>query len=126
MSFENPRYVSLKTYRKNGQTVATPLWVVQHLKEHDGRTLFAFTNVTSGKVKRIRGNSAAEIALCSIKGEILSSWSQATVTLSSEEKDVKNVIELMYKKYSWQMFLVDIFARIGRRRSSWIVLKIVY
>lgn len=126
MSFENPRYVSLKTYRKNGQTVATPLWVVQHLKEHDRRRLFAFTNVTSGKVKRIRGNSAAEIAPCSLKGEILSSWSQATVTLSSEEKDVKNVIELMYKKYSWQMFLVDIFARIGRRRSSWIVLKIVY
>ena len=30
------------------------------------------------------------------------------------------------KKYSWQMFLVDIFARIGNRRSSWIVLKIVY
>mgnify|MGYP001391427107 CR=1 FL=1 len=126
MSFENPRYVSLKTYRKNGRTVATPLWVVPHLKEQDSRTLFAFTNVTSGKVKRIKNKPTSEIALCSLKGEILSSWSQATVTLSPEEKDVKNVIELMYKKYSWQMFLVDIFARIGRRRSSWIVLKIVY
>ena len=126
MSFENPRYVSLKTYRKNGQTVATPLWVVQHLKEHDGRTLFAFTNATSGKVKRIRNKSKSEIALCSLKGEILSSWSEATVTLSSEGKDLQKVIALMYEKYSWQMFLVDIFARIGRRKSSWLVRKIVY
>ena len=126
MSFENPRYVSLKTYRKNGQTVATPLWVVQHLKEQDSRTLFAFTNVTSGKVKRIKNKSTSEIALCSLKGEILSSWSQATVTLSSEGKDLQKVIALMYEKYSWQMFLVDIFARIGKRKSSWIVLKIFY
>ena len=126
MSFENPRYISLKTSRKNGRTVATPLWVVQHLKEKDGRIFFAFTNETSGKVKRIRNKSTSEIALCSFKGEILSSWSEATVTLSSEGKDLQKVLALMYEKYSWQMFLVDIFARIGRRRSSWIVLKIVY
>ena len=126
MSFENLRYISLKTYRKNGRAVATPLWVVQDIKEQDRRTFFAFTNETSGKVKRIRNKSKSEIALCSFKGEILSSWSATTVTLSSEENDLQQVVTLMYEKYSWQMFLVDIFARIGRRRSSWIVLKIVY
>lgn len=126
MSFENPRYISLKTYRKNGQPVETPLWVVQTLKEADGRTLFAFSNESSGKVKRIRNNSNTQIALCSLKGKVLSSWSEVTVALSSEGEDVQKVIALMYKKYSWQMFLVDIFARIGKRKSSWIVLKIVY
>ena len=43
------RYLSVTTFKRDGTTVATPLWFVS-----DGRRLFALTDLQSWKVRRIR------------------------------------------------------------------------
>src|SRR3981081_1457997 len=57
------KYISLTTFRKNGQPVATPVW----FGEEDDK-LFVMTRSTSGKYKRIRNNPKVRVAPCTIRG----------------------------------------------------------
>ncbi|MER6346849.1 PPOX class F420-dependent oxidoreductase [Streptomyces sp. NPDC001595] len=57
------KYLLITSYRRNGQGVPTPVWVVG-----DGDALGAWTVADSWKVKRIRNNSAVEVAPCDLRG----------------------------------------------------------
>ncbi|HAE59309.1 MAG TPA: PPOX class F420-dependent oxidoreductase, partial [Anaerolineae bacterium] len=48
-TFQNQQYLSIETFRKNGQGVKTPVWFVQ-----DGEVLYIWTQTDSGKAKRVR------------------------------------------------------------------------
>jgi len=62
---QGQKYVSLITFRKNGQAVKTPVWFA----ERDGK-LYVQTRSDSGKYKRIRNNPQVEIAPCTMSGKI--------------------------------------------------------
>ena len=53
------KYVSLATFRRSGDKVATPVWVAP-----DGDDLFVFSEAKAGKVKRLRNSPRAELAAC--------------------------------------------------------------
>ena len=53
------RYVNLASFRKSGREVLTPVWIVS-----EGERLYVYTNVTSGKVKRIRNGGRGA---CSVR-----------------------------------------------------------
>ena len=57
------RTVLLTTFRKNGDPVPTPVWVVR-----SGDELLVWTNPRSGKYKRIRRNPAVTLVPCSFRG----------------------------------------------------------
>ncbi|MCW5249725.1 MULTISPECIES: PPOX class F420-dependent oxidoreductase [unclassified Streptomyces] len=57
------KYLLVTSYRKNGTTVATPVWVVR-----DGRTLGVWTRADSWKVKRIRKRPDVLVAPCDARG----------------------------------------------------------
>lgn len=57
------KYVSLRSYRRDGTAVATPVWVVD-----DGGALGVWTVQDSFKVKRIRRNPAVTVAPCTLRG----------------------------------------------------------
>ena len=59
----NQKYISLKTFRKNGAGVATPVW----FGEEDGK-LYVMTRSDMGKTKRIRNNPQVRVAPCTIRG----------------------------------------------------------
>jgi PPOX class probable F420-dependent enzyme len=63
--FGRSKYVSLTTYRKNGDAVATPVW---HAVS-DGE-LFVVSEAAAGKVKRIRNNSDVVVTACGFRGQI--------------------------------------------------------
>ena len=62
---QGQKYILLKTFRKNGQAVATPVW----FGEEDDK-LFVMTRSTSGKYKRIRNNPQVRVAPCTIRGMV--------------------------------------------------------
>jgi len=64
-ALNNAQYMSLKTFRKNGDGVPTPVWFAE---END--KLYVMTLAHAGKVKRIRNNSTIEIAPCDVRGNI--------------------------------------------------------
>jgi uncharacterized protein len=57
------KYISLTTFRADGSAVATPVWVVR-----DGQTLRVLTDPSSGKVRRLRANPRATVAVCDMRG----------------------------------------------------------
>jgi PPOX class probable F420-dependent enzyme len=59
------KYISLGSYRKSGAVVRTPVW----FGEEDDK-LYVMTRSDSGKYKRIRNNSAIQVAPCTIRGKI--------------------------------------------------------
>lgn len=59
------KYLSLASFRKNGEAVRTPLWFA----EQDGK-LYFMTRDDSWKYKRIRNNPRVLVAPCTIRGRI--------------------------------------------------------
>lgn len=62
---QRQKYISLKTFRKNGAGVATPVW----FGEEDGK-LYVMTRGDMGKSKRIRNNPRVTVAPCTIRGVV--------------------------------------------------------
>src|SRR5260370_5947790 len=59
------KYISLTTFRKNGEKVATPVWFGE-----DGDKQYVMTRSDMGKTKRIRNNSQVQVAPCTIRGKV--------------------------------------------------------
>jgi uncharacterized protein len=64
--FDRHRYVSLTSYRKNGEGVATPVWLLPH----EGK-LFIWTNRESFKAKRLARDPRCTVAPCNANGKQL-------------------------------------------------------
>ena len=67
--FIDQKYLSLETYKRDNTPIQTPVWFVI-----DNDQLYITTKETTGKVKRLRNNQNARIAVCSMKGDIKSNW----------------------------------------------------
>jgi PPOX class probable F420-dependent enzyme len=59
------QYVLLTTYRKDGRSVPTPVWIGR-----DGDRLVVWTAPDAGKVKRIRRDGTVSIAPCDFRGNV--------------------------------------------------------
>ena len=75
------KYISLKTFRKNGAGVATPVW----FGEADEK-LYVVTRSISGKYKRIRNNSAVRVAPCTFRGVVTGPESAAVARILPGEE----------------------------------------
>lgn len=75
-----PKYLSLTTFRKDGTPVATPVWCVS-VHDDQGEALRVITQADSGKVKRIRHNGNVLIAPCDARGRLRGEQIPATARL---------------------------------------------
>jgi PPOX class probable F420-dependent enzyme len=66
MAITDENYVLLTTFRKSGEGVATPVWIVALPGGAAGFT----TEATSGKVKRIRNNPKVTLQPCDMRGKV--------------------------------------------------------
>ena len=87
------KYVSLASFRKNGNPVHTPVW----FGEKDDK-LYVMTRSDSGKYKRIRNNPKVGIAPCSIRGNITGPVFAATVRMLPPE-DWPSARKTIERKY---------------------------
>ena len=104
------KYVSFTTYKKDGNPVSLPVWVVPF----EGGYAFT-TDHDSFKVKRVRRDSRATLAVCTFKGQVAP---DATVHIGTavvlDGPDSKRVAGLVRKKYS-VMYLAIIAQSAVRR-----------
>ncbi len=87
------KYVSLTSYRRSGDPVATPVWVVP-----DGDALAVWTALGSGKIKRIRRNSQITLAPCTMRGAVTGAPVPARANLLPAEQ-IPRILSLIRKKY---------------------------
>ncbi len=107
-ALNNAQYMSLKTFRKNGDGVPTPVWFAE---END--KLYVMTLAHAGKVKRIRNNSTIEIAPCDVRGNIKDGidYIPASARLLPAGDDVKAANQRLTRKYGLFKRIFDLVQR---------------
>jgi len=103
-AIQNQKYISLKTFRKNGVGVPTPVW----FGEEDGK-LYVMTRHDMGKTKRIRNHPQVQVAPCTIKGTVTGPEFGATARILPPEEHAK-ARKTINRKY-WMARLPLIWAR---------------
>jgi len=78
---QGQKYILLKTFRKSGVGVATPVW----FGEEDGK-LYVMTRSDMGKTKRIRNNPQVRVAPCTIRGTVTGPELAATARILPPEE----------------------------------------
>jgi uncharacterized protein len=93
------RFVSLTTYRRTGEPVATPVWVVR-----DGDALVASTTRETGKITRIRRDDHVELRACDRRGRVQPGTPTVTATALVDESPeaVRGTERLLRIKYGWE------------------------
>lgn len=94
------RYLSITSYKRDGTSVATPVWFVQR----DGRLLVQ-TDAASGKVKRIRRNPAVLVAVCTASGRLRGPQRPGTAELLPDS-EVGPVEQLLAGKYRIDLLFI--------------------
>ena len=102
---EGQKYMSLTTFRKSGKPVPTPVWFVEKNDK-----LCVWTQLNSGKVKRLRHNSRVTLAPCTMGGKVIGPTVEGIARLvSPQEKE--EVRLLLLAKYGWMQRLFSFIHR---------------
>jgi uncharacterized protein len=115
---ERAKYISVRTFKKDGRAVDTPVWFATL----DGK-LIVFTDGTSYKVKRLRRDPRVEVALCDVRGKLQSGqWHTGRgriVEDADEAAYVARCYGALNRKYGFMMrmgtVLSTLAGRVGRR-----------
>ncbi|REJ83210.1 MAG: PPOX class F420-dependent oxidoreductase [Acidobacteria bacterium] len=113
-------YLSLQTRRKDGRTVATPVWFA--LEEG---VAYAFTMADSGKVKRLRNFSQSKVAPCDVRGKLVGEWLDTETVILAERDEQERARRALRRKYKVQMAVTDLFGTVtGRiRRRAYLAIR---
>ena len=113
--FDGQNYISVETFKKNGQGVKTPVWFVLHQN-----AFYVYTEADSWKVKRVRNNPRVRVAVCNMRGTIKGPWLDATASVVEGDERLA-ADKLLDRKY----FLKKIFNFLTRiNRHSRAMIKI--
>ncbi len=111
--FKEQKYLNLETFRRNGESMKTPVWFVQ-----DGEIIYVQTLANSGKVKRIRNNGRVNITPCKMDGTPTSYWTPANAREVSDEEIANKVTQLLEKKYGLIKKILTIQAVRRHRKNT--------
>ncbi len=96
--FDGEQYVSLGTFKKNGQEVLTPVWFAADPKH--AKRLWIYTNVTSWKVKRVQNNGRARVAPCNVRGKVTGDFVAAKARMvGANDADWQSGWDALQAKY---------------------------
>jgi uncharacterized protein len=113
-AFEHHKYLSLETFRKNGQAVRTPVWFAGDPTSGNPPKFYVYSEGNSGKAKRIRNNSRVRIAPCDMRGRVRGDFVEASAEIvTGAEAQLGN--QLLNRKYFPWKQLLDFFSRFKRR-----------
>ena len=109
-AFTRGRFLSVTSFKRDGTGVATPVWFVS-----DGRRLYAFTDLHSAKVRRIRRNPEVLVASCRPGGKLRREPVHGRAEILTETEDLERVNRLLHERYKISYPLVMLVYRTGRR-----------
>lgn len=115
------RYVSLASFRRDGREVRTPVWIAG-----EGKRLYVYTNVKSGKVKRIRNDPRVRLAACDARGALQQPerWIDARARVVREPAAMEPGFAALRAKYGWQLAVALLASRISGRYRDRVILEL--
>jgi len=97
VQFANQQYLTLETYRRDGQAVRTPVWFAE-----DNGVLYVHTVKNAGKVKRIRRTARVRVAPCDMIGAVKGEWIDGEARVL-DEAGLTRANQLLDQKYGEAM-----------------------
>lgn len=116
------KYLSLTTFKKSGDAVATPVWVAR-----EGDHLFVTTRADSWKVKRLRNNPEVLLAPCDMRGNLTGEQVKGTgeVLDTAGSAHARDLINKRYGLTAKALFLWEnLNAKLGRATPDSVGLKL--
>ena len=98
------KYINLETYRKNGQSVSTPVWFIT-----ESNRIIVVTRSETGKVKRLRNNDRVRIVPSGMRGEPQGEWIEGKARFLNKE-ELDRAIKARKKKYGFQAKLAGLLS----------------
>ena len=115
--FSGQKYISLESFRKNGQGVAVPVWFAE-----ENGILYAYSEAESGKVKRIRNNPRVRFAPCNMRGRLKGDWLHGTARIL-DGPEARHADELLKAKYGFQKRLLGFLAKFRPRPRAYLAIQ---
>ena len=116
---EHAQYVSLATFRRSGEAVATPVWAAP-----TNGSFYVFTAGEAGKIKRLRNGKRARIAKCDSRGRLQGDWHDARAVIIDEVDEARAALDALHEKYGWQMRLTDFASRLTGKFAKRAYIKV--
>jgi uncharacterized protein len=111
-SLGDRKFVSLTTFKRNGDAVASPMWIVG-----EGEQLCAWTPADAWKVKRIRHDPRVTLTPCGRTGKVPPGQPvvDGTAEVITDPREVTRVEALIKRKYGLEFRLVTLIETIAAR-----------
>ena len=114
-ALEHARYISLETYKRDGQPVRVPVWVFR-----SNGALTIWTDLASFKIRRLRNNPAFKAAPCNANGKkILGEWVEGTARIVEDAAAVAAAENDIKAKYGWQVGFIRFINRFRGKSSRY-------
>ena len=116
------QFISLTTFRRTGEPVSTPVWVVP-----DGSALLVTTHPSTGKIKRLRHTRRVELRPCNRLGRVGDGVMPVSgvAEIREDEQSIRELNGALVRKYGLQFRVVLLAERtFGKRRAGRIVVRI--
>ena len=107
---DNAEYISLESFKRDGNGVKTPVWVAPL----DGG-LVVFSESKAYKVKRIGRNARVRVARCNVAGGGLGEWYQGEARIVDDSAESRRGYDSLKKKYGYKMHTLNLFSWLGRK-----------
>lgn len=111
MSLADEKYVSLTSYKRSGDPVASPVWIAPL---PDGRLGFT-TSADTWKVKRITNNPTVTLTPCNSRGALKGEPTEATAAIVASGPELAQVVSAIKGKYGIQVTAIHFFQSLARK-----------
>ncbi len=115
---QDGKYISLKTYRKNGEGVASKVWFVEEKLK-----FYACTGGDTFKARRIRSNSHVQIAPTNARGKIDTEYIDGEALILTTDATERTKL-LFRKKYRMFKLLSHLKNRNAEEKEKQIYIEI--
>jgi uncharacterized protein len=117
--FDASEYINLRSWKRDGTPVDTPVWVATV----EGK-LVVFTLRESYKVKRVRRNPRVQVAACDVRGKLLGPWHDGSCHVVEDKGEETRAYAALTRKYGWKMRIGNFFSALSGRMKRRMVLEI--
>ena len=118
-ALDRESYISLTTFKRNGDAVQTPVWFALHADK-----FYLFSEAKAWKVKRLRRDDRIRVAACSVRGAIHGDWIEGRGRVIEDAGLIEAAYRALQQKYGWQMTLVNLSSRIFGRIDGRAILEL--
>ena len=112
-------YINLVTFRRDGRAVETPVWFAAR-----NGMLYAFSEATAGKMKRLRNDARLRLAPCNVLGKPRGDWIEGRGRRVDDPESITRAYGALLAKYGWLMRLTNLVSRLAGRIEGRAVIEI--